>query len=78
MIKVLFFAELEEIVGRREVELEQSSLTVTELKQLLSERYPSLPELERFMVAINEEYGDDQDVIKEGDTVALIPPVSGG
>jgi molybdopterin synthase sulfur carrier subunit len=30
------------------------------------------------MVAVNEEYAEPDDVIKSGDTVALIPPVSGG
>ena len=30
------------------------------------------------MIAVNEEYGDDETVINEGDDIALIPPVSGG
>ncbi len=30
------------------------------------------------MFAINEEYAVDEDVVKAGDIVALIPPVSGG
>jgi sulfur-carrier protein len=30
------------------------------------------------MVAINEEYANEDDKIKSGDIVALIPPVSGG
>ena len=34
--------------------------------------------LDNVMVAINEEYAMDQDVIQSGDTVAFIPPVSGG
>jgi molybdopterin converting factor small subunit len=30
------------------------------------------------MVAINEEYANEEDTIQSGDVVALIPPVSGG
>ena len=30
------------------------------------------------MIAINEEYAVDGDLIQPGDVVALIPPVSGG
>lgn len=30
------------------------------------------------MVAINEEYANENDIIQTGDTVAMIPPVSGG
>jgi molybdopterin converting factor small subunit len=30
------------------------------------------------MVAVNNEYASANDLIKEGDEVAIIPPVSGG
>jgi len=30
------------------------------------------------MIAVNEEYASSDQVLKEGDTVAIIPPVSGG
>jgi molybdopterin converting factor small subunit len=30
------------------------------------------------MVAVNEEYVDTNYILKDGDVVALIPPVSGG
>ena len=30
------------------------------------------------MVAINEEYANENDIIQTGDIVAMIPPVSGG
>lgn len=77
-MKILFFAQLEECVGQREIEITTEPITVNELKSLLLEKYPNLPSLEHSIVAINEEYSDEQTVIKSEDTVAFIPPVSGG
>lgn len=77
MITVLLFAQLQESLGRDRLEMESDSLTVHELKQKLNNDYESLP-LDSVMTAINEEYARDDDMINPGDTVALIPPVSGG
>ncbi|OIJ10174.1 molybdopterin converting factor subunit 1 [Anaerobacillus arseniciselenatis] len=77
MIKVLFFAELEEIVGSRELTIEKAELTVNEVKEYLKDKFPALP-VDRAMIAVNEEYVDDTDVVKTNDIVALVPPVSGG
>ncbi|MEM5590905.1 MoaD/ThiS family protein [Niallia circulans] len=30
------------------------------------------------MVAVNEEFAMDEDIVEENDTIAFIPPVSGG
>jgi len=34
--------------------------------------------LDQVLTAINEEFAIDEDIVKDGDTVAFIPPVSGG
>lgn len=77
MIKILFFAELQEKMGESQIELEKKQITVADLKAELQEIY-QLTGLEQVMTAINEEYALHDDVIKSGDTVAFIPPVSGG
>ncbi|MCH1625869.1 molybdopterin converting factor subunit 1 [Fredinandcohnia quinoae] len=77
MITVLFFAHLQEVVGSEKITLDLESMSVTELKTELEKRY-EFKNLNQIMFAINEEYAIDIDVIKAGDTVALIPPVSGG
>ncbi|UFT98309.1 molybdopterin converting factor subunit 1 [Radiobacillus kanasensis] len=77
MIEVLLFAHLRDGVGTAKLEINTESLTVEQLKDKLVHDF-GLPDLDRVMVAINEEYASNQDQIKNGDTVALIPHVSGG
>ena len=77
MITVLFFAHLQDQVGQEKVELDSGTITIAELKQRLMKEY-NFSSLEQVMFAINEEYAENDDLIKQGDTVALIPPVSGG
>ena len=47
------------------------------LKELLFERHPSIRD-KKFQVAVNEEFVQLNDIVKQDDVVALIPPVSGG
>ena len=78
MITVLLFAQLKENVGHAEVELElEHVMTVTELKKIMQIAY-NTGELDHVITAINEEYVLNDDTVHPGDTVAFIPPVSGG
>ncbi|HHW39097.1 MAG TPA: MoaD/ThiS family protein [Bacillales bacterium] len=76
MINILLFAHLQEIVGKQCITWMELPITVGDLKQKVTEKY-NLP-LQSVMVAVNEEYAEDQLELKAGDVVALIPPVSGG
>ncbi|KJE26591.1 molybdopterin converting factor, subunit 1 [Geobacillus kaustophilus] len=76
MIRLLFFAHLGEQVGEREVTWLHVPETVKKLKDEVEERYGV--SLGRVMTAVNEEYACDEAPLHEGDTVAFIPPVSGG
>jgi len=77
MINVLLFAHLQEEIGKEKIILNETGITVAQLKQRLVDDY-GLKKLDNVMIAINEEYARDNDLIQNGDTVALIPPVSGG
>ncbi|MGV3463970.1 MAG: molybdopterin converting factor subunit 1 [Heyndrickxia sp.] len=77
MIKLLLFAHLHDHIGKQEIHLNVEDITVKELKEVLKESY-SFDELDSVMVAINEEFANQDEIIREGDIVALIPPVSGG
>lgn len=78
-MKVLAFGIAKDIFTNSIVDVHLTSdSTVKELKTLLEEKYPGLHELGSYMVAVNNEYASNDDVIHEGDEVAVIPPVSGG
>jgi molybdopterin synthase sulfur carrier subunit len=77
MNKVLFFAHLRDSVGAEEVQLDAAGKTVAELKAEITETY-KLAKMDTVMTAINEEFAPDDELIHEGDTIAFIPPVSGG
>jgi len=78
MIKLLYFAILREKLGRQEEMLEFSG-SVGELRRLLVEREPHLADvLKVCLFAVNQEYVGEDFILKGGETVAVIPPVSGG
>ena len=77
-VKVLYFAEIKEILQTDSETIDiNESINVDAFKQNLFERHPSIKS-KKFQVAVNEEFVQDEDIIQPTDTVALIPPVSGG
>ena len=52
--------------------------TIGNLKNELKEKYPQLGNINTYAVAVNETYATNKVVLKEGDIVAIVPPVSGG
>lgn len=76
-MKVLLFAHLQEEIGQSQIELDWERQTVRAFKHMFQQRY-SLEKLDQVMVAVNERYALEEDWIQPGDTVAFIPPVSGG
>ncbi|EIT84575.1 molybdopterin converting factor subunit 1 [Fictibacillus macauensis ZFHKF-1] len=78
MISILLFAQLQEEAGCSEVEIEADAVSIADIKTLLQTKYGIGSLLESCFVAVNEEYVEDTVVVKNGDTVAFLPPVSGG
>ncbi len=77
MNKVLLFAHLREVVGEKEIVVDGAGKTVSQLRTYL-EQETNLSHLVGILFAINEQFVTDDTVIKAGDEIALIPPVSGG
>jgi molybdopterin-guanine dinucleotide biosynthesis protein A len=77
-VNVRYFALLREQAGRSAEAVQTHARTPQELyRQLQSERGLKLdPQFLR--VAVNDEFGDWQQPLAEGDTVAFLPPVAGG
>jgi len=78
-VKVLLFGIARDIVGQRRLEIDHSPpIDVKSLKQVLQDKYPKMNHLSYFKVAVNQEFASDDQMLNEGDEIALIPPVSGG
>ncbi len=56
----------------------EEGIRVSDIRRELKRKYPSLEDIQNFAVAVNEAYAEDDVRLKNGDTVAVIPPVSGG
>ena len=79
-LKVRLFALYRERAGTRDFSIEMpAGATVADLTDAVRVRYPRLapPEV-KIVVAVNADYAEPEDVLKPGDDVCLIPPVSGG
>ncbi|WP_318508703.1 MoaD/ThiS family protein [Bacillus sp. T3] len=77
MNKILFFAQLRDVVGKDSVYMDLSGKTISEVKTKLLETYPAL-KLDSAMVAVNEEFAGNEEINNTQDEIAFISPVSGG
>ena len=79
-ITVRFFASLRERVGvdRLLVDGLRDGATLSELKVELARRHPELGSLAHVAGVVGTTYANDARVLRVGDDVALLPPVSGG
>ena len=79
-INVLFLGPARDFAGVDDASLElPDHATIAELRTILADRHPGLVgAMATIRFAVNQEFADDETVLKSGDEVALIPPVSGG
>jgi len=78
-VVVLFFGAARELAAIREVPIELPMHSdVTALRALIAERYSGIDASLNYAVAINEVHAANSEVLKDGDVVAILPPVSGG
>ena len=78
-IQILFFGITTDLVGASNLDLEiADALTVVGFKNFLKEEYLQLKNINSYAIAVNESYAADELTLKEGDVIAVIPPVSGG
>ena len=78
-IKTLFFGMARDLAGQSIVNIEiNEGMTVGLFRDLLTKKYPLFSEMDSFAIAVNESYAEKAAILTENDTVAIIPPVSGG
>jgi molybdopterin converting factor subunit 1 len=79
-IKVRFFALFSEVVGKGIEELDiEEPITAGAFLEKIVQRYPGLRSyLDHVTIAVNTEYAEPSQTLKDGDEVSFFPPLSGG
>lgn len=78
-LKLLYFGVSRDHANKDEERLKvKEGLRVSDIREELKQKYPSLEDIQNFAMAVNESYAEDDLRLEDGDTVAVIPPVSGG
>ncbi|MGB0424866.1 MAG: MoaD/ThiS family protein [Flavobacteriales bacterium] len=73
------FGIAKDIVGASKIDLEMDSkCSSSDLQTHLLEVYPDFKGLSAIKLAVNETYAQGDEILQEGDQLAIIPPVSGG
>ena len=79
-IKVLYFGQARDASGKGEESLtlpDRSSVDL--LLQRSSATHPGIAKMKKILqVAVNEDISDSGRVLRDGDVVALLPPIAGG
>ena len=77
-VNVLFFGATADIVGQRRMEytIEENAAAKTVFERLLAE-FPKLKD-HRLLFSVNQEYSSDEQVVGDGDELAVFTAVSGG
>ncbi|OUS10741.1 molybdopterin converting factor subunit 1 [Gammaproteobacteria bacterium 54_18_T64] len=82
MIKILFFAQLREMLDLESLEFAMpEELSVAQLKKQLAAkggRWQLMFAEQEVLVAVNQVISDDDHALQAGDEVAFFPPVTGG
>ncbi len=79
-VRMLFFAHLQDVAGSHQMAVSlPDAATVETAASVLAERYAKFDRLlSQARVAVNAEFAGASAVLKEGDEVAWMPPMSGG
>jgi len=79
-ITILYFAHASDIAGKKMENIKiQSNTKISDLFLHLITKYPRLKEMEKSLqISVNREIVKKNFKIKDGDEIALLPPISGG
>ncbi len=79
-IKIRLFARYRELVGSTETNLQvQPGITVGTFKNQIDNYFPQLKAYTpTLLIALNGEFVESDLVLKDGDEVAILPPLGGG
>ncbi|AIA71632.1 molybdopterin converting factor subunit 1 [Pectobacterium atrosepticum SCRI1043] len=81
MIKILFFAQVRELIETDSLSLPADYATVEEVRQALCQRgarWELALEAGKLLAAVNQSLVELTHPLQDGDEVAFFPPVTGG
>lgn len=77
-INVLYFAQLADLAGKTEESLELANSSPAALYASVKERYNFPHDFDHLQVAINHELSAHGKSLQDGDSIAFLPPMTGG
>ncbi|TVP78421.1 MAG: molybdenum cofactor biosynthesis protein MoaAD [Puniceicoccaceae bacterium] len=77
-IKVLYFAQLADLAGKTEEVQSIQDASAEKLYEALKKTYHFPHEFTQIQVAINHQLSAHQTGLKDGDSIAFLPPMTGG
>lgn len=79
-MRILFFGRLGETIGREiQLALPAEVATVGQLRRLLADRHPQADLTSpRLRVCIDDSVAGDEEVVRDENEIAFLPPLSGG
>lgn len=77
-IKILYFAQLADLIGKTEETRQLNDPSPAALYASLQESYRLPHSFDQLQVAINHQLSAHQTALKNGDSIAFLPPMTGG
>ena len=78
-IKIKFFGQHKEELNKSELNIVvDNNSNISDLVKILTKNEPKFSKFTSYAVAVNLNYENFEYILKNGDEVAIIPPVSGG
>jgi len=79
-VTLKFYGQLRDITKQTETQIQvKEHATVSDLAETLAQKFPKLREhLQTVSFAVDSEYAPKETVLKEGNEVGVLPPISGG
>ena len=81
MLKIIFFAQVRELVGTEQLTLDAEYSTVEDLRKALAlrgDKWALALESGKLLTAVNQSLVSGAHYLNDGDEVAFFPPVTGG
>ncbi len=82
MVKVRFFAIIKNLAGKEDAQFDVGgSIKLKDLIGMIEKDFPKVGEMlraKKVLISVNQEIGNDDMLVKDGDEIAILPPFAGG